>query len=83
MYSISSCWYCDQARRILEQRQITFEEISVDGRPDERIRLKKLTGQRTVPQIFIGDLSIGGCSDLQRLIVQDELDQLLSETAPN
>jgi glutaredoxin 3 len=34
-------------------------------------------GQRTVPQIFIGDTHVGGYSDLSRLDTEGKLDPML------
>ena len=43
------------------------EEIRVDTDPDIRIKMMELTGQRTVPQIFIGETHVGGHDDLVAL----------------
>jgi glutaredoxin 3 len=37
----------------------------------------RLTGRRTVPQIFIGETHVGGCDDLYELERQGKLDALL------
>ena len=47
--------------------------------PARRQEIVQRSGQRTVPQIFIGDESIGGFMELQTLEVSGELDDLLAE----
>ena len=54
-----------------------IEEIRVDARPDERIKMMELTGRRTVPQIFIGATHVGGCDDLMALDARGALLPLL------
>ena len=68
MYSTASCPYCIRAKQILASRGVRqIDEIRVDLHPAERARMMEITGQRTVPQIFIGDTHIGGCDDLMAL----------------
>jgi glutaredoxin 3 len=44
-----------------------IDEIRVDLDTAERDRMIELTGRRTVPQIFIGDVHVGGCDELMAL----------------
>ena len=65
MYTSLTCPYCIHAKRLLEQRGVTaIEEIRIDLDPAERATMMRLTGRRTVPQIFIGETHVGGCDDL-------------------
>jgi glutaredoxin 3 len=65
MYATQSCPFCHRAKALLAQRGVqAIEEIRVDLHPQERTTMVALTGQRTVPQIFIGDTHVGGCDDL-------------------
>ena len=53
---------------LLQQRGVTdYEEIVVDGKPELRAQMTKLTGRTSVPQIFVGDTHVGGCDDLHAL----------------
>jgi glutaredoxin 3 len=53
---------------LLKQRGVEhIEEVRVDIDPAQRDEMMKLTGQRTVPQIFIGTTHVGGCDDLMAL----------------
>ncbi|MEQ1579149.1 MAG: glutaredoxin 3 [Steroidobacteraceae bacterium] len=79
MYSTTICPYCDRARALLTRKGATITEIKIDedvGRRDEMLRLSG--GRRTVPQIFIGDLHVGGFDDLYALDRKGELDPLLA-----
>ena len=78
MYTGPRCNFCDAAKRLLLRNNATFEEIDIaskDGLRDEMI--KKSNGRRTVPQIFIDDLHIGGYQELRELEKQNKLKELL------
>jgi glutaredoxin 3 len=77
MYTRKWCGYCSAAERLLENKGVEFEEIDVTGNNDMRKWLAKVTGQRTVPQIFIDGTSIGGFTELRALERDGELDKLL------
>jgi len=65
MYTTQVCPYCIRAKMLLKQRGVqNIEEIRVDQDPAQRQHMMDITGQRTVPQIFIGDTHVGGCDDL-------------------
>ncbi len=68
MYTTQVCPYCVRAKTLLKQRGVEqIEEIRVDLQPEARVQMMEITGQRTVPQIFIGDRHVGGCDDLYAL----------------
>ena len=73
IYTTSYCGYCRMAKALLASRKIPYEEIDVTGDSDARDWLVKETGRRTVPQIFIGDESIGGFDELAALDANGEL----------
>lgn len=77
VYSKDNCPYCVRAKALLRRKGLAFEEIAVEGRDDLRTWLVEATGQRTVPQIFVGDRSLGGYTDLEALDQQGALDPLL------
>ena len=78
MYTTAVCPYCIQAKRILQSKGVAqIEEIRVDTRPEERVKMMGLTGRRTVPQIFIGETHVGGCDDLMALDARGGLVPLL------
>jgi len=68
MYGTQVCPYCQRAKMLLKQRGVEqIEEIRIDLDPSQRATMIALTGRRTVPQIFIGDVHVGGCDDLMAL----------------
>lgn len=79
VYSSPFCGYCAAAKRLLSSKGVEFVEIDVLAEPARRTEMiERSGGRRTVPQIFIGDLHVGGYDDLQALESKGRLDQLLS-----
>ncbi|CAI06679.1 glutaredoxin 3 [Aromatoleum aromaticum] len=79
MYATNVCPYCVRAEQLLKRKGVTdIEKIRVDQDPSLRDEMIRLTGRRTVPQIFIGDLHVGGCDDLFDLDHAGKLDSLLA-----
>jgi glutaredoxin 3 len=78
MYSTNWCGYCQRARNLLERKAVAVREIKLDEEPAQRaVMLQKSGGRRTVPQIFIGELHVGGYDELAALERAGELDKLL------
>jgi glutaredoxin 3 len=78
MYSTNWCGYCQRARNLFERKGVALREIKLDDEPDQRpLMLQRTGGQRTVPQIFIGDLHVGGYDELAALDRSGELNKLL------
>ncbi|MGZ8248642.1 MAG: glutaredoxin 3 [Methylomagnum sp.] len=78
MYSTAICPFCVMAERLLIKKGITdIEKIRVDLEPALRLEMMERTRRRTVPQIYIGDVHVGGFDDLSRLDRAGELDRLL------
>lgn len=80
MYATAVCPYCIRAEQLLKRKGVTeIEKVRVDLEPERREEmLAKSNGKRTVPQIFIGDIHVGGCDDLHELDRQGKLDPLLA-----
>lgn len=80
VYSTPICPYCTNAKQLLKNKGVEYEEISMyDISSDERRALmQKTNNYRTVPQIFIADNFIGGFDELNQLNQQGKLDQLLA-----
>jgi len=82
MYTTQWCPYCHQAKALLRQRGVAeIDEIRIDEQPAERAVMMRLTGRRTVPQIFVGDTHVGGCDDLIALDQRGGLLPLLAGEA--
>lgn len=78
VYTTRICGYCFAAKRLLSKKGVPFEEIDVSDDHAARQWLVETSGQRTVPQIFIGDRSVGGYTELRALDLSGELDALLA-----
>lgn len=78
LYGIRFCPFCTAAKNLLSVKSIPYEEISVDHDHALRADIITKSGQRTVPQIWIGEAHVGGYSELQELEANGELDLLLN-----
>ena len=79
MYSSSYCPYCTNAEKLLFEKGFDVtEKILVDENPAELQKMMKITGKRTVPQIFIDKIYIGGFEELRALDLSGELDKILT-----
>ncbi len=79
MYCTAVCPYCQMAERLLNKKGVSeIEKIRVDLDPARREEMMRITGRRTVPQIFIGEKHVGGFDDLSALDAGGELDPLLA-----
>lgn len=79
IYTTPTCGYCQAAKRLLGRKGVSFREIDVSGNYDLRITMMdRAGGRRTVPQIFVGDIHVGGCDELFALEEAGRLDPLLA-----
>ncbi len=78
VYTANLCPYCVMAKRLLDKKGAAYTEINVDSQPGLRQEMMEKTRRRTVPQIYIGDIHVGGFDDLYALDVKNELDDLLN-----
>jgi glutaredoxin 3 len=67
VFVTSYCPYCTRAKQFLKSHDIDFETVDVTTDAEKRDWLVETTGMRTVPQIFVGDESVGGYTDMQAL----------------
>lgn len=78
IYTTTYCGYCVRAKDMLTRKGVKYEELDVTRDDELRSRLVEMSGgQRTVPQIWIGDTHVGGYSDLARLESEGRLDPML------
>lgn len=77
MYLTAACPFCQSADRLLREKGAEVEKIRLDLEPARRAEMLRMSGRRTVPQIWIGERHIGGCDDLYALDRAGELDLLL------
>ena len=80
MYTTGTCPYCMNAERLLNSKGINdINKVRVDLEPELRIKMMEQTGRRTVPQIYIDDLHVGGFDELRALDQAGKLDGLLAK----
>jgi glutaredoxin 3 len=77
IYTKVTCFYCMRAKSLLEQKQVSFNEIKIDNNTELRNKMIERSGGVTVPQIFIGEQHVGGCDELFALHAANKLDELL------
>ena len=77
IYSSPLCGYCHMAKKLLNQKNIDFDEINVLGNPFKKAEMKKRSQRTSVPQIFINDQHIGGFDDIYALNKSGKLDPML------
>lgn len=78
IYTSPTCGYCHMAKTLLRRKGASFEEIDVVRQPEKRQEmLGRSAGRRTVPQIFIDGVGIGGSDDLHALDRAGKLDAML------
>ncbi|MEL6476475.1 MAG: glutaredoxin 3 [Pseudomonadota bacterium] len=79
IYTTPICPFCIRAKRLLSSKGVDFNEIDVMGDAQRRAEMmSRANGGRTVPQIFIGDVHVGGSDDLAALEQAGRLDALLA-----
>ena len=90
VFAKSYCPYCKATkatfREILSQlgveSALSYEVIELDLLPENDGRfiqeeLYEITGQRTVPNVFVGGVHVGGNSDVQRLVQERRLHDMV------
>ena len=79
VYTTPVCPYCWSAKELLRRKGVPFLEINVAGEPQRRAEMvARANGRTTVPQVFVGDMHLGGCDDLYAIEEAGELDRLLT-----
>jgi glutaredoxin 3 len=79
MYCTTNCRYCRLAELMLDKKGVKeIDKIFVSNLHEQRTEMIEKTGRQTVPQIFIGDVHVGGYDDLAALDRKGELDRLLA-----
>ena len=76
VYTSQYCGYCSAAKNLLSSKGFEFIEINMQDNHELMLEVMEKSGQRTVPQIFIGDDSIGGYQELLASVVSGEFEEL-------
>ena len=79
IYTTPICGFCAMAKRLLKAKGAAFEETDVMMDPSRKAEMmQRAGGRRTVPQIFIDGVHVGGCDDLMDLDAEGRLDPMLA-----
>jgi glutaredoxin 3 len=79
IYTKFACPFCVRAKHLLESKGVEFNEYDITMGGEKRDEMMaRAPNARTVPQIFIGDVHVGGSDDLAALERQGKLDALLA-----
>ena len=80
IYTTRTCPYCIAAKALLSRKGVPFEETDVGADPAQRqAMMARANGRRTVPQIFIDGVGVGGCDDIHALDAAGKLDAMLAD----
>ncbi len=78
IYTRMMCGFCTAAKRLLDSKGANYVEHDASFSPELRQEMvEKSNGGRTFPQIFIGDVHVGGCNELHMLERDGRLEGLL------
>lgn len=77
LYTKGHCPFCKNAKALLRAKGVTFIDIEITGNELLMAEMVEKSGRYTVPQIFIGDVHVGGGADLDALDAAGRLDALL------
>lgn len=78
IYTTQHCPYCVSAKRLLAHKGVSAVEIDIEASPNHLAEMLLRSRRRTVPQVFVGSVHVGGFDDLKRLDQKGELEVLLS-----
>jgi glutaredoxin 3 len=80
IYTRQGCAYSAAARRLLSEKGIAFDDVDVTSHPERRAEMIERSGGReTFPQVFFGDLHVGGYEELAERDRRRGLQELLRE----
>ncbi len=77
IYTTNYCPFCTRAKALLSSKGVNFQEVDVTYDRNLREQAQRLSGRRTVPQVFINERAVGGYDDIRQLDMEGELDRLL------
>jgi len=79
IYTKFTCGYCARAKHLLDTKGAKYNEFDISmGGADKAKMLERAPAAQTVPQIFIGDVHVGGSDELAALEREGKLDALLA-----
>ena len=79
IYTATWCGPCYSAKSLLKELNLEYDEINIEEENISREQLYKISGNYTVPQIFINNQCIGGFTQLLHLHQNNELNKILND----
>lgn len=67
LYTTAICPYCVAAKNFLKSKGLQWQEVRIDTDPAERERMLQRARRTSVPQIFVGDVHVGGYDDMMAM----------------
>ena len=78
IYTRRGCGYCTRLLALLDRKGVVYTHHDLSNEPARRQWLTEVTGSSTVPQMFIGETAVGGCTDVEALDRAGKLDPMLA-----
>lgn len=78
IYTRMACGFCARAKMLLDSKGVAYTEHDASFSQELREEMKTRSGRSTFPQIFVGEVHVGGCDDLHALESAGRLDGLLA-----
>ena len=79
IYTKFGCGFCVRAKHLLDSKNVEYNEYDITmGGPRREEMMSRAPNARTVPQIFVGDIHVGGSDELAALERSGKLDLLLA-----
>lgn len=82
VYTSAICGYCVAAKQFLKTQGLEWNEVRIDLDPEQRASMVAKARRTSVPQIFVGDIHVGGYDDMMALHRKGGFLPLLQDTAP-
>ena len=82
VFGKTTCSYCKMAKKVLDETGVNYEFETIDNKDDcaaLQDMFLKMTGERTVPRVYVGGKCIGGGTDVFTLHNQGKLVEMMKE----
>lgn len=79
VYGNNTCPYCGAVRMLLTKKGVDFDDVAVNADAEKSAEMQALSGESSVPQVFIGDDHVGGFDELYELDKSGKLDEMLGD----
>ena len=83
IYSTKICPFCTRTKMLFKKKGVAYEELHIEGDRELMREMLERSKRKTVPQIFIDDVHVGGYDDLAELDAFGKLDPMLGLPSHN